>query len=123
MGTPSYMSPEQAAGDIKQLTIAADIYSLGAILYESLTGQPPFRAGTPLETLRQVMEQEPVPPSLARSSRRKEAQTSKSEIQNPKSEIGQSLLTSAAAETLDRDLETICLKCLHKEPARRYGSA
>jgi len=115
MGTPSYMAPEQAAGE-RHLTTAADIYSLGAILYELLTGGPPFHAGTALETMRQVMEQEPEPPSIARSSRRKEAQTLKAEID-------QSLLTSAATGTLDRDLETICLKCLHKDPSGRYGSA
>jgi serine/threonine protein kinase len=116
MGTPGYMAPEQAAGDMRQLTIAADIYSLGAILYELLTGRPPFRASTPLETMRQVMEQEPEPPSLVRNSRLKEAH-------NPKPEIDPNRLTSSAAETLDRDLETICLKCLEKDPQRRYASA
>jgi len=115
MGTPSYMAPEQAAGDAKQLTTAADIYSLGGILYELLTGQPPFCAGTALETMRQVIEQEPEAPSLVRSSRRKEAQTLKSEMDQS--------LTSAPAETLDPDLETICLKCLQKDPNARYNSA
>jgi serine/threonine protein kinase/tetratricopeptide (TPR) repeat protein len=92
LGTPSYMAPEQAAGHTKNLTAAADIYALGALFYQMLTGQPPFAGGTTYETIRMVLEREPRSPRLW----------------NPK---------------LDADLVTICLKCLEKDPQRRYQTA
>ena len=120
IGTPSYMSPEQAAGRPHEITTAADIYSLGAILYELIAGCPPFQAETPLATMRQVMEDEPVPPSRVRGRQREEE------------ERDRSLETSAfcllhSAFSLPPsafpDLETICLKCLQKNPAQRYATA
>jgi WD40 repeat protein/serine/threonine protein kinase len=92
MGTPSYMAPEQAGGSSKVIGPAADIYALGAILYECLTGRPPFRAANAVETILMVVGSDPVPP------------------------------TQLAAK-VPHDLETICLKCLEKDPARRYRAA
>src|SRR5437899_5536821 len=92
LGTPSYMAPEQAAGDAAKLTSATDVYGLGAVFYHLLTGQPPFVGGTIYETVRLLLETEPRQPR----------------VWNPK---------------IDRDLSTICLKCLEKDQQRRYSSA
>jgi WD40 repeat protein len=114
VGTPNYMAPEQARGG-RQLTTAADIYSLGAVLYELLCGQPPFLAPTPMETMRRVIDEEPAAPSRVIAERgMRNAESGATGF------VYSALRTSPSAF---RDLETICLKCLQKEPARRYPSA
>src|SRR5499425_2359665 len=92
LGTPSYMAPEQAAGEHTKLGSTTDVYGLGAVLYQLLTGQPPFAGGTTYETIKLLLETEPRQPRLLNSR-------------------------------IDRDLSTVCLKCLEKDPKRRYPAA
>ena len=92
LGTPGYMAPEQAAGEATKASKATDVYGLGAVLYQLLTGQPPFAGGTTYETIKLLLDTDPRPPRVL----------------NP---------------NIDRDLSTICLKCLEKDPQHRYSSA
>src|SRR5207302_10956611 len=92
LGTPSYMAPEQAVGNNAAVSSITDVYGLGAVIYQLLTGHPPFAGGTTYETIKLLLDTEPRNPRLW----------------NPK---------------IDRDLSTICLKCLEKDPKRRYSSA
>ena len=92
LGTPSYMAPEQATGNNAQLTAATDVYGLGAVFYQLLTGHPPFAGGTTYETIKLLVDTDPRQPRLWNSK-------------------------------IDRDLSTICLKCLEKDPKRRFTSA
>ncbi|MBM4072055.1 MAG: GAF domain-containing protein [Planctomycetes bacterium] len=92
LGTPSYMAPEQAAGNTHAIGPATDIYALGTILYEMITGRAPFSGKTTMETLHRVLSDDPVPPGLI-------------------------------LPRIPRDLQTICMTCLHKDPGRRYASA
>src|SRR5262249_54371955 len=92
LGTPSYMPPEQACGRPASIGPPADVYALGAILYELITGRRPFEAGSTPELLLRVMAADPIPPSRLQHG-------------------------------IPRDLDTICLKCLQKDPRRRYARA
>jgi WD40 repeat protein len=102
LGTPAYMPPEQASGNTKIVTIAADVYGLGAVFYEMLTGRPPFTADTTPALLRQITDEEPPAPTHV---------------------LRKSATEHRTRDSLSRELDVICLKCLEKNPAHRYTSA
>ena len=109
LGTPSYMAPEQASGGASQATTTTDVYGLGTVLYHLLAGRPPFGQKTPVETMRQVVEEDPKPPSQVMRAL------------DPTLPVRSDSCHSSSV--IDAELETICLKCLEKQPVRRYASA
>ncbi|HXJ55937.1 MAG TPA: protein kinase [Verrucomicrobiae bacterium] len=127
VGTPSYMAPEAAAGHVRTLTTATDIYGLGAIFYELLTGRPPFKAENVPALLRKVSEEDPVPPSRVAMTQSQPAGADANPDQTPPgtawSRGAKAMLAPWPKASIDQDLETICLRCLEKDPARRYASA
>ena len=124
LGTPAYMAPEQAAGGTRDVTVAVDVYGLGAVFYEMIAGRPPFEAPTPHALLRLVAEEEPSPPSYVQSGPRKSELMRAAKAASDKREgVDQILASAAATNALLSDLDAICLRCLEKEPARRYHTA
>jgi WD40 repeat protein/tRNA A-37 threonylcarbamoyl transferase component Bud32 len=113
LGTPAYMSPEQATGRSRDITTATDVYGLGAVFYELLSGKPPFRAESTPALLRKIAEEDP---ARLRSYAANELGSSKEQPEGAP-------LASAVSTSVVHDLEAICLKCLEKNPAKRYPTA
>jgi serine/threonine protein kinase/WD40 repeat protein len=114
MGTPAYMSPEQATGSTRDVTVAVDVYGLGAVLYEMLTGRPPFQDANIHVLLRKIAEEDPVPPSRF---------TNDDSRFTRRGRDGNSLVNRKSQIVISSDLDAICLKCLEKEPSLRYHTA
>ncbi len=121
LGTAAYMAPEQASGGASAITTSADIYGLGAVLYELLAGKPPFEGANFYETVRQIVEEQPVPPSLARLRVESGVRPAATTAEAAKSACSRGQRSRQLS--IPADLETICLKCLEKDPARRYATA